>query len=163
MPASAVIAITVSCTIVAVALYHYVSRLLAASAERRLRALKVQEDLIAALAAFNVAAGQIAKSVDGFNEMPKFMAGLVRVCEAFVIEVSKHRKAAEQLAALIAGGQDQKNSFQSTEEEEKGTHFRELEKIVSDHLTAEQAAEAVAAEDEKKSIYGNLDLGPSAL
>jgi hypothetical protein len=162
MPASAVIAITVSCTIVAVALYHYASRLLALSAERRLRALKSQEDLIAALSAFNVAAGQISKSVDGFDEMPKFMAGLVRVCEAFVIEVAKHRKAAEQLAALIAGGQDQKNSFQGDGEDEKAAHFRELEKIVGG-LTPEQAAAAVAAEDEKKSIYGNSDLGPSAL
>lgn len=124
---------------------------------QRTAALKAQADLTVALLSFNESAAKIAAAMDGIAELPKFMAGFVKICQAFVVAVEKQRKSSDQLASLILRGQDPKEAHQAPTDEEKDIAFRITEKMVQG-MDREQAAQQIADEDLKKNNYGVMDL-----
>lgn len=144
-------------TVLALLAANYMKTALSRARSQRSAALKAQADLTEALIAFNASSAKIAESMEAIAELPKFMAGFVKVCQAFVVAVEKQRKSSDQLAALILKGQDPKESLQTPTEDEKALAYRIMEKMAEgkDHDTA---AQEIADEELKKNNYAPMDL-----
>lgn len=137
---------------------NYVKTMLAQAGARRAAALKAETDLVQALQAFTTTAGKLSGGFEKIEELPKFMEGFVKVCQAFVIEVSKMRAASDKLNKLILQGQDGREAIQTPTEDDKDRAYRVMEHMASG-MDAEAAAQAVADEELKKTTYGVTDLG----
>lgn len=143
--------------VIAVLVYVQAKGFIARQRDRRAALLKAQDDLVKALTGFNASAEKIAASMDAITELPKFMDGFVKVCQAIVGEVGKHRQASDKLAKLILQGQDPKESLQKPTEHDSAKQWEIMQKLAAGK-TVEEAVQEVEDEDLKKTMYSPADL-----